>query len=155
MDKTLKERCEQVYKLICEYYNLNKYYLTETAKDALLNALDCMEMIAGERSCLPLTFSGCDSHLPILVGLANNSDFTDQMKEAFHTAYEALIEIFVHRKRDGVIHAHWTRVVERDSYFGFDDNEVYYKCSNCNTRSPGTTKYCLECGATMDMKEQI
>lgn len=100
MDKTLEERCKQFYKLIYEYYCANKYYLNEIAKDALLNALDCMEMLAGERSYLPHNFSGCDSHLPTIVVLAYNSDFTQQTRDAFHTAYEALIEVFVHRKQE-------------------------------------------------------
>ena len=100
MEKTLEERCEQFYDVVCEYYAFNKYYLTEPAKDALHNAADCMALISGKRDYLAHNFSGCDSHLPTIVGLAYNSDFTDQMREAFYTAYEALIEVFVHRKQE-------------------------------------------------------
>ena len=100
MEKTLEECCEQFYDVVREYYAFNKYYLTEPAKDALHNAADCMALISGKRDYLAHNFSGCDSHLPYITQLAYDKYFTDQLKEAFHTAYEALIEVFVHRKQE-------------------------------------------------------
>ena len=86
--------------MVLEYYAFNKYYLTEPAKDALHNAADCMALILGKRDYLAHNFSGCDSHLPYIMQLAYDKYFTDQLKEAFHTAYDALIEVFVHRKQE-------------------------------------------------------
>ena len=86
--------------MVREYYAFNKYYLTEPAKDALHNAADCMALILGKRDYLAHNFSVCDSHLPYITQLAYDKYFTDQLKEAFHTAYEALIEVFVHRKQE-------------------------------------------------------
>ena len=99
MDKTLEERCKRYHSLIHEYYCFNKYYLEEPAKDALLNAVDCMRMIAGERTYSNDRFSSCNSHLPIIVSLANNSGFTEQTRDAFRTAFDALIEVFMHRNK--------------------------------------------------------
>lgn len=111
MNKTLKERCEQFYNIVCEYYYFNKYYLTEPAKDALHNAADCMALISGKRDYLTHNFSGCDSHLPYITQLASNMYFTDQLKEAFRTAQEALIEVFSHTSITQII-SPWNNISE-------------------------------------------
>lgn len=49
-----------------------------------------------------------------------------------------------------VKHAHWVEIIERDSYFGFDDTTINYKCSVCSEIGIRKSKYCPSCGARMD-----
>lgn len=39
--------------IICEIYNLNKYYLTEQAKDSLIDAIDCMKYVISVQGDYP------------------------------------------------------------------------------------------------------
>lgn len=140
MEKTLEERCKQCYGFIDEYYHFNKYYLNEVAKDALLNALDCMEMLAGEKTYLSYNYSGCDSHLPYIVQLATNPYLTKQTQDAFATAEEALIEVFVYRQEtltadevDPWEDFDWCYECTGygDDYSVGDDGELHSNCERC------------------------
>lgn len=70
----------------------------------------------------------------------------EQFKEAYNLAIKALKEPPADVQE--VKHAHW-RIRSWETEYG-DRTPNYYICSNCDVINDLSTKYCPNCGATMD-----